>query len=131
MDFRPMFIDRINFENSKPFLSGFQVPRQTSSCQSCIADMTASTYRRRNILFAGIASVFASLFSRDARASDDTNVVHTHMRRGNPPSQPLDTMLLFERGDENNGAATTHEVLSLVHEEKGKNSFPWTLYTSL
>jgi hypothetical protein len=25
----------------------------------------------------------------------------------------------------------THEVLSLIHEERGKRSFPWTLYTSL
>jgi hypothetical protein len=39
--------------------------------------------------------------------------------------------LLFERGDENNGRAMTHEVLSLVHQEKGKNSYPWTLYASL
>lgn len=55
----------------------------------------------------------------------------THMRMGNAPSQPLDTMVLFERGDDNNGRAMTHEVLSLIHQEKGKNSYPWTLYTSL
>jgi hypothetical protein len=55
----------------------------------------------------------------------------TRMRQGEPPSQPLDTMVLFERGDNNNDRAMTHEVLSLIHEEKGKNSYPWTLYTSL
>lgn len=34
--------------------------------------------------------------------------------------------------DENNGErAITHEVLSLIHEEKGKRSYPWTLYASL
>ena len=25
----------------------------------------------------------------------------------------------------------THEVMSLIHQEKGKHSYPWTLYTSL
>jgi len=55
----------------------------------------------------------------------------TRMRQGEPPTQPLDTMLLFERGDDNNGAAITHEVLSLIHQEKGKHSYPWTLYASL
>jgi hypothetical protein len=53
------------------------------------------------------------------------------VRKGDPPTQPLDTMLLFERGDDNNDRATTHEVLSLIHEEKGRNSFPWTIYASL
>lgn len=57
--------------------------------------------------------------------------LHAHMRQGNPPSQPLDTMVLFERGDNNNGRAMTHEVLSLIHQEKGARSYPWTLYASL
>lgn len=55
----------------------------------------------------------------------------SRMRQGEPPVQPLDTMLLFERGDDNNGRAMTHEVLSLIHQEKGKKSFPWTMYASL
>ncbi|HZZ41740.1 MAG TPA: hypothetical protein VFE58_02280 [Tepidisphaeraceae bacterium] len=53
------------------------------------------------------------------------------MRQGNPPTPPLDTMLLFERGDESNGNPITHEVLSLIHQEKGKNSYPWTIFSSL
>lgn len=53
------------------------------------------------------------------------------MRQGEPPTQPLDTMLLFERGDDSTGAGMTHEVLSLIHEEKGKHSYPWTMYASL
>ena len=57
--------------------------------------------------------------------------VTTHLRQGQPPTQPLDSMLVFERGDNNNGRAMTHEVLSLIHQEKGKRSFPWTLYASL
>lgn len=41
-------------------------------------------------------------------------------------------MVLFERGDDNSsGHFGTHEVLSLIHEEKGKRSYPWTLYASL
>jgi hypothetical protein len=55
----------------------------------------------------------------------------THLRQGNPPGQPLDTMLLFERGDDSAGRPMTHEVLSLIHEEKGLNSYPWTIYASL
>lgn len=58
-------------------------------------------------------------------------VVRTTMRKGRPPLEPLDTMLRFERSDENNGRAMTHEVLSLVHEEKGRNSYPWTVYAHL
>lgn len=57
--------------------------------------------------------------------------LHAHMQLGNPPLQPLDTMILFERGDNNNGRAETHEVLSLIHQEKGARSYPWTLYASL
>ena len=62
---------------------------------------------------------------------EGADVLHKHFRQGDPPVQPLDTMVLFERGDDNNGRAMTHEVLSLIHQEKGKNSFPWTLYASL
>jgi hypothetical protein len=40
-------------------------------------------------------------------------------------------MLLFERGDENRDHPGTHEILSLIHQERGKVSFPWTVYASL
>ena len=40
-------------------------------------------------------------------------------------------MLLYERGDDSTGRLMTHEVLSLVHQEKGKVSHPWTMYASL
>lgn len=78
-----------------------------------------------------LASLVACVFAKESRAADGDDLVRKHMRKGNPPTQPLDTMLLFERGDDNNGDAITHEVLSLIHEERGKNSYPWTLYTSL
>jgi hypothetical protein len=94
--------------------------------------MTDPIRPRRNVLFGALAAVMGSVFGRAARgAGTSGEPVTTRMRQGNPPSQPLDTMLLFERGDENNGRAMTHEVLSLIHQEKGKNSYPWTLYTSL
>jgi hypothetical protein len=88
---------------------------------------------RRRFIFSGIATAIASLFAGKVRAATSASgdPVTTHMRQGDPPAQPLDTMLLFERGDENNGRAMTHEVLSLIHQEKGKNSYPWTIYASL
>ncbi len=55
----------------------------------------------------------------------------TGVYKGEPPMEPLDTMIRFERSDNNNDRAITHEVLSLIHEEKGKNSYPWTIYSHL
>lgn len=55
----------------------------------------------------------------------------TGVYKGAPPMEPLDTMIRFERSDDNNDRAMTHEVLSLIHEEKGKNSYPWTIYSHL
>lgn len=90
---------------------------------------------RRGFLFAGLASVLPGLFGqRRAKAAEihaTGEPVTTHLRQGEPPPQPLDTMVLFERGDDNNAQAITHEVLSLIHQEKGKHSYPWTLYASL
>ena len=93
------------------------------------------TTRRRRFVLAGLTSLAAGLFgrrtARAASAQATGNPVTTHLRQGNPPGQPLDTMLLFERGDDNHGQAVTHEVLSLIHQEKGKHSYPWTMYASL
>jgi hypothetical protein len=91
---------------------------------------------RRQFLLTGLISVVAGFFgSRSAATAAASKAVGepvtTRMRLGNPPAQPLDTMLLFERGDDNNGRAITHEVLSLIHQEKGKHSYPWTMYASL
>jgi hypothetical protein len=92
--------------------------------------------RRRGFLFGGVASLLAGWVAgtKSAVASVITgggSPVTTRMRQGDLTGQPLDTMLLFERGDDNNGRLMTHEVLSLVHEERGKTSHPWTLYASL
>lgn len=56
----------------------------------------------------------------------------TRMRKGTLTPQPLDTMVVLERGDDHNGKPNgTHEILSLIHEERGTASYPWTLYASL
>jgi hypothetical protein len=90
---------------------------------------------RRQFLLTGLFSLIAGFFSgrraTAAAAKATGEPVTTRMRQGEPPGQPLDTMLLFERGDDNNGRAITHEVLSLIHQEKGKHSYPWTMYASL
>ncbi len=98
------------------------------------ATVPRSTHRR-GFLFAGVAALVAGLFGRRSAKAAGLKAtgepVTTHLRQGEPPVQPLDTMLLFERGDDNNRRAMTHEVLSLIHQEKGKNSYPWTMYASL
>jgi hypothetical protein len=91
---------------------------------------------RRRFLAGGILSAIAGLFAKvEANASEITTTgtpMTTHMRQGNPPTPPLDTMLLFERGDEENGKTNgTRQVLSLIHEEKSHASYPWTIYASL
>jgi hypothetical protein len=89
---------------------------------------------RRQFLLTGLFSLVAGWFSGRsaiAAAKSSGEPVTTRMRQGEPLAQPLDTMLLFERGDDNNGRAMTHEVLSLIHQEKGKHSYPWTMYASL
>jgi hypothetical protein len=90
---------------------------------------------RRRFLLTGLISLVAGLLGlrKTAAASvkSSGDPVTTRMRLGEPPTQPLDTMLLFERGDDHNGRAVTHEVLSLIHQEKGKHSYPWTMYASL
>ncbi len=56
---------------------------------------------RRSFLFAGLASLVTGLFcQRTAKAAGIKAAgepVTTHLRQGEPPVQPLDTMLLFER----------------------------------
>lgn len=49
---------------------------------------------------------------------------------GKPDIPPLDTPILFAR-EGSHEAGHTHEVLSLIQEEKGGNAFPWTVYAQL
>ncbi len=97
---------------------------------------------RRSLLRAAMAGAAALLFGRrTATASSPTTQpgglamegppLTTHVYRGRPPVEPLDTMIRFERADNHEGRAMTHEILSLIHEEKGPRSYPWTIYSHL
>jgi|GEM_PF-627237 len=102
-------------------------------------EQTSST-NRRWFLWTALAAFVSGILGRKAvaqvpkttpRLQKSGEPLTSRMRLGSPPSQPLDTMLLFERRDTNNDRPMTHQVLSLIHQEKGKNSYPWTLYASL
>ena len=96
---------------------------------------------RRNFLTKGILALAGGLLGGKALAEDKSTepqtmeasgeVLKSHMMRGRPPVEPLDTMVLWERSDNNTERPMTHEVLSLIHEEKGNRSFPWTIYSHL
>jgi hypothetical protein len=68
---------------------------------------------------------------RKSRLTTKGEVLRTNVYQGRPPLEPLDTMIRFERADNHNDQPGTHEILSLMHEEKGKRSFPWTIYSHL
>ena len=97
--------------------------------------------RRRNFIVKGLLALAGGLLGRKALAADEKpeegplttegQVLKSSVYKGRPPIEPLDTMIRFERSDDNNGRAMTHEILSLMHEEKGKNSYPWTIYAGL
>ena len=98
---------------------------------------------RRNFLTKGILALAGGLIGKRALAEDEVKpaepqtmeatgeVLKRHMIKGRPPVEPLDTMILWERSDNNTERAMTHEILSLIHEEKGNKSFPWTIYSHL
>ena len=78
----------------------------------------SSSTARRGFLAGIITSIAAVILGRKraeaAAAQNASEPVTTRMRLGEPPAQPLDSMLVFEGGDDNNGKAITHEVLSLI-----------------
>lgn len=96
---------------------------------------------RRSFLRTAMMALAGGLIGKRAMAADkpaepptmiaEGETMKTHMIKGRPPVEPLDTMILFERSDNNVGRAMTHEVLSLIHEEKGDKSYPWTIYSHL
>jgi len=96
---------------------------------------------RRNFIRNGIMALAGGLLGKRALAADEPAKPSTmeavgeplknHMIKGRPPVEPLDTMLLFERSDNNVANPMTHEILSLIHEEKGDKSYPWTIYSHL
>lgn len=96
---------------------------------------------RRNFLRNGIVALAGGLLGKRALAADEPakpttmvaegETLKNHMIRGRPPVEPLDTMVLWERSDNNTERPMTHEILSLIHEEKGDKSYPWTIYSHL
>lgn len=97
---------------------------------------------RRGLLKAALAAMAGMVLGRKAAPAATTRagtsrlvtegeVLRQNVYQGRPPREPLDTMIRFERSDENNGRPVTHEILSLMHEEKGKRSYPWTIYSHL
>jgi hypothetical protein len=103
---------------------------------------TMVTSRRRNFIVKGLIALAGGLIGKKALAADakpeedgplttEGQVLKSSVYQGRPPMEPLDTMIRFERSDNNNDRAMTHEVLSLMHEEKGTKSYPWTIYAHL
>ncbi|MGB9619048.1 MAG: hypothetical protein ACPL7K_01395 [Armatimonadota bacterium] len=96
---------------------------------------------RRGFLTRALLASAGAIFGGKALAEEkksgspalvtEGEVLKTRVSQGRPPVEPLDTMIRFERSDENTGRAMTHEVLSLIHEEKGNQSYPWTIYAHL
>lgn len=95
---------------------------------------------RRRFLLGGLAALAAGLFGKKTTADEpqdgsglvtEGEILRANVYKGRPPIEPLDTMIRFERSDNNTGRAMTHQVLSLMHEEKGRNSYPWTIYSHL
>lgn len=98
---------------------------------------------RRGFLITGLAAVAGAILGKKALGAEatkpeppksmiaDGEPLTSHMMKGAPPVEPLDTMLKFERSDNNTERAMTHEILSLIHEEKGNKSYPWTIYSHL
>lgn len=114
------------------------VHREDSSDPS-LSEQAATA--RRGFLAKGLLAFVGGLLARRAQAAEPEpkasslagggEVVKTNMAKGRPPVEPLDTMMRFERSDNSRGPAITHEILSLIHEETGTKSFPWTMYAHL
>lgn len=98
------------------------------------------TTGRRSVLAAIVCAILGAVARAAAGAQEAVQArtmkvegepLHSRMSQGEPPVEPLDTMVHFRRSDTSTGKAMTHEVLSLTHEEKGDQSFPWTIYAHL
>jgi hypothetical protein len=90
---------------------------------------------RRGFVKAALLSVFAVVADGAAglAAAQETPPEEPLPRRlviGEPDIPPLDSPVVFAReGAHEQGM--THEVFSLIQEEKGSNAFPWTVYAQL
>lgn len=99
----------------------------------CASD--ASATGRRAFFRTALLPLFAGLTSQALAAEGDPapppgEALGRRFVVGNPNIPPLDSPLVFAR-EGNNNKGGTREVLSLIQEEKGDSSFPWTLYAQL
>ena len=82
----------------------------------------------RAALPAGLGMAAGAAVSQAHAGPDDP--LPQRFVNGKPVIPPLDTSILFARQlDSSDGI--THEVLSLIQQEDGDNSFPWTVYAQL
>lgn len=86
-------------------------------------------------LVPALAAAVAQIGSRTQALADDPappagSLLPRRFLVGKPKIPPLDTPILFAREETHNHGGTV-EVLSLIQEEKGDNSFPWTVYAQL
>lgn len=108
------------------------------------AEAGGAPSNRRGFLGAAAALLTGFLVGGRARAQSGAapvagdgierrgGLLNRFMRQGTLKPLPLDTMVLLERGDNHTTLPNgTHEVLSLVQEERGPLAFPWTLFASL
>lgn len=82
-------------------------------------------------LVPALAAVAATAAVKESQAQE--TLPDTLPRRfivGKPDIPPLDTPILFAR-EGSHETGQTHEVLSLIQDEKGSNAFPWTVYAQL
>jgi hypothetical protein len=63
----------------------------------------------------------------------DPPTLHTRETFSNatPVVPPLDSSVVWARQHNEDGTAETHEMLSLIYNETGVNSFPWPVYIQL
>jgi hypothetical protein len=102
---------------------------------SASSDSNQSLTRRRFFgaaLVPALAAAVAQIGSRqEAEAQPPAaDVLPRRFIIGQPEIPPLDSPIVFAREGSSNAGGTV-EVLSLIQEEKGDNSFPWTLYAQL
>jgi hypothetical protein len=96
---------------------------------------------RRGFLISALSAALGAVSAAAARAqhaletegrlTTKGQILRTEVSLGDPPREPLDTMIHFRRSDDNRERAITHQILSLSHEEKGSHSYPWTVYAHL
>jgi len=80
-------------------------------------------------VFCAVAGAGAVASTAEAQEAEPEYLPRRFIQ-GKPEIPPLDSPIVFARQDTSD-SNHTHEVLSLIQQEDGDNSFPWTLYAQL